>query len=240
MIKINNVAGFSYALKSLKTSINSVVFDTKGDVLAVNVKSSDNSQICNLKWNPKTIETRNDGKKIGIFNLGEFLNILDMFEDKGVTCEVNENKMVIKYRANENAEVKYNLTDTALIQEGPEGPKAKLEYLVSLKLDKDFLKKVKNISSSIGVNILSFECINGVISYQIADKYYHSNSFRESLVSDSSAQDFTVSLNIEKMGIIPDGKEVVINIHEKAVEFVLTDPEVFDLIRYFIAPIITT
>ncbi len=240
MIEVKNLDGFTYALKALKNGgIESVIFSNSAGKMAVNVKQADGTQIVNMKWNSEIVSIPKEQEKFGIYKLSEFLTTLEMFGSKdGVKCDIEDNKMSINYVANPKVEVKYNLSDMALIAEGPEGPKSKVEFLISLKLDKDFLKKIKTIASSLSVKVLKFEGKDGVVSYIVSDKHFHSHMVKEELLK-SGVEDFSVCLNIDKLNIIPEGEELIINIHEKMFEFNVQDPNM-ELLRYYIAPTVVS
>ena len=240
MIKINDLTSFTAPLKSLKNGINSIIFsvDSEGR-LKVDTKSQDTSQIANIKWDKKVVEVPSDMEKFGIYNLGEFLTALEMFgSDSKITATFEDNKLSLAYSKSEESEVKYNLSDVTLIQEGPEGPKNAIKFLTNLKLDGNFFKKVKNISASLNVNTLKFECREGTISFLISDKFFHSHVVKETLVKNSKCKtDFDVFVNIEKLNIIPEGKELTININEKIFEFNLEEKDKTSL-RYFVAAMV--
>lgn len=236
MLKITKLNEFTLPLKSLKNSINSVIFSQTGKNVSVNAKSADSSQIINIKWD-KDVISREESESIGIYNLNEFLTVLEMFGDSEISGNIEDNKISLKYKVNEGVDVKYNLSDITLIQEGPQGPKAKLDFLTVLELDDKFLKKVKTIASSLNVNVLKFSCKNGVVSFSISDKYFHSHVVTEILIKDSKASDFEVFLNIEKLNIIPENKKLTLKINEKILEITIDEEKKYSL-RYFIAPLV--
>lgn|SRR4030065_545239 len=238
MLKINKLGEFTLPLKSLKNSINSVIFSNSGKAVAINAKSADSSQIVNIKWD-KDLVTRDETESIGIYNLNEFLTVLEMFGDTEVTGNIEDNKLNLKYKNNEGVDVKYNLSDISLIEEGPEGPKAKLEFLTTLELDDKFLKKIKIIATSLNVNVLKFSCKKGELSFSVSDKYFHSHVVKETLLKDSKSLDFEIFINIDKLNIIPEGKKFTLKINEKIVEININEDKKYTL-RYFIAPLIIT
>ena len=235
MLKIKNLEGFIYPLEALKNQINSVVFNLEVGKVKVNAKSADDKHLVNITWDSSTIETK-DTLKLGIYDLGQFLTTLKMFGENEIEAEVEEQKLKLKYGDRKNINVKYNLSDSNLITEGPSKLKKEIEYLVSLELDKDFLKKVRTISSSLSVNVLKFERKDKKISYQISDKYFHSHLVKEVLVEDSAGEDFEVCLNTEKLNILPEGYPITININPKIVEFNVIGPSV-EQMRYYMGPL---
>lgn len=238
MLKITKLSDFTLPLKSLKNSVNSVIFSPVGQGTSVNAKSADSSQIINIKWDSKVI-SQDEKELIGIYNLSEFLTVLEMFGDTEITGNIEDNKLSLKYKSNSAADVKYNLSDISLIQEGPVGPKAKLDFLLTLDLDDKFLKKVKTIASSLNVNVLKFACKGGTVSFSVSDKYFHSHVVSEVLIPKCTAQDFEIFINIEKLNVIPEGKKITLKINEKIIEVTIDEEKLYSL-RYFIAPLVIT
>lgn len=237
MIEIKNLTNFLYPLKTLSSSINSVVFSNANGKLAMNTKAQDGSQFVNMKWEDSVVSIPEDMEKFGIYNLSEFISTLNLFGGNTVKGKINSNKVAITYGANEQVEVNYNLSDISLIQEGTPGPKVKVEYLISFKVDKDFLKKIKDISSSLNIKILKIECKKGEVGYAVSSKDFHSHIVKEKLYTTSKeVKDFELYINIEKLAIIPDSKPLVISINERVTEFAVEDSSNFEVLRYFISP----
>lgn len=246
-VEIKNLSEFLNTLKVLKFLVNSsggisttgVIFSNFNGNLNLNVKALDGSQFVNISWNKKIVEVLKgtSEEKLGIYNLPEFLTTLEMFGGDQVTMSSEENKLRLKYKASEKTEVMYNLSDPALIAEGPSGPKTQIDYLLSFKIDKDFLKKILTISSSLGIGFLTFRVKDKKLSYQISSKDFQSHEVKE-ILGSADVVDFEVILNIEKLNILPS-KAFTVYINKKVVEFKVDEKENYELLRYYIAPLAT-
>jgi len=235
-ILIKNLKEFLYPLKALKTGIESVVFIVNDDGrLCVNSKSDDGTQISNISWDNSVVEVKDDPEEIGIYELPSFLTTLEMFGGNKIGLKTIKNKMVIKYADNKNVTVNYNMSDPSIITQGPAEPKIKIDWLTEFEVDKEFIKKVNNVASSLDVDVLLFECKDGKLSYQISDKEFHSHKFSEVLLPDCQAEDFKFYMKIERLGIVSDNNPIKISIANKIIKLVLTETK--NTYRYYIAPL---
>lgn len=239
--KIKDLESFCYPLLTIKNSINSVIFFKDGDGLGCNAISSDKTQsidkIANLKWSSKVVET-DITEKIGIYNLSEFLGVLNIFDSDEAEGTIADNRMILKFN-NSRTTINYILSDISLITEGPEKLKVDMDTLISFGIEKDFLKKIKNVSSKLSIGILKFENIKGKVSYFVSDKHFHSHIVKEELFK-TDVKDFEIYINIEKLNIIPEGKEFKLNILEKGnirLMEVLVNDNNYTLQRYYLAPL---
>lgn len=241
MIKIKDIPAFISPLKALSDSgIESVIFSFKDNMFAVNTKSDDNSQVSNLRWKPSVVFVEDDDKKekFGVYNLSEFLRTIELFDTKEVTLCITENKMIIKYAGSDSIEIRYILSDIALIKEALDAPKVEPEFLTTLKVDKVFLKKIDKIASSLNSTTIRFSCKDGVLSYAISDKYFHDHSHvvSEIITDKSDSPDFIVYVNIDKFAVLPKDREYELNLSTIIINFDAIENESMEVQRYFIAP----
>jgi len=240
-IKILDVKKFVTPLKSLSLSVNSIVLTKKGDTLAVNAKSEDASQVANILYTSKIVEYAEGGdtEKMGIYNLGEFISVLQLFSDvNALELVIEGNTCTIQF--NDKSKIDYILSDLSLITEGPEKLKSEIPWFATIEVDSSFIKKVKSISSSIDVNILKLKSAKGKLSYNISSKQSQSHNYSE-VIADCD-KDFDVSVSIkddkrDNFGYLYDGVKYKISIHTKVIQLEAVGTE-YGMLRYYIAPLV--
>ena len=242
-IEVSKLKKFTLPLKAIRNNIPSVIFSKNGDTFHVNAKTEDGSKLVNLRFTNDTIKLKKTGdiKKLGIYNLDEFINILSMFGQEALDVTKEDNKLLIKF--NDKSEVSYVLSDIKIIEdkEGPSEPKAKIDFFITFEINKNFFKKIKNISNTVDGKNLNLIMEDGTLSYSIGEDCKHTHHYIEELLTDCDSEDFIVSLPIKTDGkdnfaFIVDSYPYRVSIHSKIVQLEAITED-YELLRYFIAPI---
>jgi hypothetical protein len=224
MIKINNPSGFLNYLTCLsnKDDFESIVFSNNGG-FEVALRSKDKSQIVLLKWKKDIIKSTLK-EKIGIYKLKDFISFIRMLDTtKVINIDIKDNKMIMTSEGNKSFVVNYNTSDLKVINNELEDEKKEnilnqdLEYLLSLKIDGSFLKKIKKIKGTIGTNIITFISKDNEVSYVVGEKEAHSHNVTEVLAKGEKIKEFEISLDMDKLAIIPEDKPLTFNFHEQAI-----------------------
>lgn len=243
-IRVEDLKKFTTPLKAIKNNIPSVIFTKKGSTFHVNVKTQDGSKLINLRYISDNVKADKSGeiKKLGIYNLEEFINILTMFDQNKLTIFKENNKLIIKY--NDKSEVTYILSDIKIIEdtEGPAEPKTDIDFLITFDINENFFKKIKNISSSVNGKNLTLIMEDGELSFTVGEEYDHTNHYKEVLLKRCDSEDFEVSIPIkmedgkDNFAFICDQYPYRVSVHSKIIQLDAQTDD-YDMLRYFIAPI---
>ena len=242
-IEVAKLKNFTLPLKAIRNNIPSVIFSKNGDTFHVNAKTEDGSKLVNLRFKADTVKLKKTGdiKKLGIYNLDEFINILSMFDQESLNVTKEDNRLLIDF--NDKSEVSYVLSDIKIIEdkEGPSEPKAKIDFFITFEINKNFFKKIKNISNTVDGKNLNLIMEDGTLSYTIGEDCNHTHHYKEELLTDCDSEDFNVSLPIKTDGkdnfaFICDQFPYRVSIHSKIVQLEAQTGD-YELLRYFIAPI---
>jgi len=193
-ISVKDVKKFVAPLRNLVKSVDSIVMSVKDKTIIINTRSEDASQVANILFTEDVVSVEGNIEKFGIYNLIEFISVLTLSDVNSIELIVSGNTLTINY--GEKAKIEYILSDLSLIIEGPAELKSQIEFLATFEVTSDFIKKVKNISNTIGANIFKVIGKNGVLSYSIMNKNSQSHSFTEE-IGDGVTEDFEVSISIK-------------------------------------------
>jgi len=243
LISIKNKEKFCNPLSSLCTGINQIIFSINNDTFHINAISDDGSQRVNLHYTSDIVEISNikKVKKLGIYNLSEFLNVLSLCDKKEIDIKVKDNKLIIGL--GKTSKINYILTDIDLITEGAEDLKKVPDFNVEFEIDENFIKKIKGVSRSLNVNILKFIIKDSKLYYKITDKNEQSHDMTELLSKDIDCSDFSISIclkddNRDNLSLLCDGLKYKISLHPKIIQLEVINDD-YDKIRYFLAPMVT-
>lgn len=241
-ISILDLKKFITPLKAISNSVGSVILTKEGDTFMVNAATADANQISNIHFKNTTVkitEGADSIDKLGIFDLGQFLNALSTADGNAVDIIVNNNILSIKY--SEKSSLNYMLSDLNLITEGPDKLKKEPTWITTIEINSAFIKKVKSVSSSIGGNIIRFIGKDGKFRYTIGDRNNHSHNFNETLIEDGVSEDFEVLLSIrddkrDNFSFLLDSCSYKLSIHDRLIQLVAVTED-YELIRFYLSPL---
>jgi hypothetical protein len=210
----------------------------KDNTIIVNTRSEDGSQVANILYTDDIVSVEGDVEKFGIYNLIEFISVLTLSDANTVELIISGNTVTIQY--GDKAKIEYILSDLSLITEGPADLKQKIDFLATFEVTADFIKKVKNISNTIGANILKIKGVDGILSYSIENKNSQSHSYSE-VIGDGATEDFEVSISIkddkrDNFGFLFENCNYKLSINPKIVKIEGITEE-YGMLRYFLAPL---
>lgn len=247
-IKILDVKKFIEPLSGLKGDINSIIFSKSDDTFHVNCMSEDGSQKVNIWYTPEIINIEDGGdtiEKLGIYNLAEFLSVLNLFDDqKTERIDVVDNKLTIHF--NEKSKINYILTDIIknpdLIVEGPSKNKKEIPFVASFEVNENFVKKVGKISNSLNIKIkiIKFVIKDGELSYVITDDTDHAHDYTEVLLDGLDCEDTEIAMTVKddhrnNIGLLMSSCGYKIGIHPRVIQFESVS-ENYEKVRYYLSP----
>jgi hypothetical protein len=146
--------------------------------------------------------------KFGIYDLNEFLNVLNLVDEHSLTF--NDKYVVV----NDNvglSKVKYFFTDTDYLTTSNKDI-AMPSTEVTFNLTNDTLNKLKRAASALGHDVVSIRPNNGAISLTVFDKDNPtSNSFTIDVDGSYEGSEFDFIITISNLKLIPNDYQVEIS-----------------------------
>lgn len=147
-------------------------------------------------------------KEIGIYDLNEFLSVINLFDTSNVKFE--DSHMIIS-DASGRSKIKYFYSDIDMLTT-PSKPLSMPSSEVKFNLDQNTLNNLKRAASALGHNEVSITGANGVITLSVIDSENNtSNAYSIDVVGDYEIEDFNFILNIANLKMIPANYQVEIS-----------------------------
>lgn len=147
-------------------------------------------------------------QEIGIYDLNEFLSVLNLFESSNLKFQ--ENNLIISDSSG-RSKIKYFYSDIDMLT-SPTKPLTMPSSEIKFTLDQNTLNSLKKAASALGHNEVSITGGNGVITLSIVDtENSTSNTYSIDVVGDYETEDFNFILNIANLKMIPANYQVEIS-----------------------------
>jgi len=167
-------------------------------------------------------------KQVGIYDLSEFLSVLNLFETSNIKLE--EKFMTISDTSG-RSKIKYFMSDADILT-SPTKPIIMPDPEVSFHLDQDTLARIKKAASALGHDQLSIIPGDGVITLSVVNIDNATSNTYSIDVAGKSTGDYNFILNIKNLQMIPGNYNVAIS--SKLISQFTLDQENTDL-KYWVA-----
>jgi len=167
-------------------------------------------------------------KQVGIYDLSEFLSVLNLFETSNIKLE--EKFMTISDTSG-RSKIKYFMSDADILT-SPTKPIIMPDPEVSFHLDQDTLARIKKAASALGHDQLSITPGDGVITLSVVNIDNATSNTYSIDVAGKSTGDYNFILNIKNLQMIPGNYNVAIS--SKLISQFTLDQENTDL-KYWVA-----
>lgn len=167
-------------------------------------------------------------KQVGIYDLSEFLSVLNLFETSNIKLE--EKFMTISDTSG-RSKIKYFMSDADILT-SPTKPIIMPDPEVSFHLDQDTLARIKKAASALGHDQLSITPGDGVITLSVVNIDNATSNTYSIDVAGESTGDYNFILNIKNLQMIPGNYNVAIS--SKLISQFTLDQENTDL-KYWVA-----
>jgi len=145
--------------------------------------------------------------EFGIYDLGEFLGVLSMFEDPELDFDDDMNYVEVKEGT---SKVKYFFSDPGILTT-PSKPVKMPAADVSFKLTAADLAAIRKATSALGVNDLVISPVDGIVHATVTDvKDKTANSFSIDL-GVSSDEEYSLVFNVANLKMISGDYDVEIS-----------------------------
>ena len=170
----------------------------------------------------------NFDREVGIYDLSEFLSVLNLFDSSHVKLE--EKYMTVSDSSG-RSKIKYFFSDTDMLT-SPTKPISMPAPEVAFDLDQDTLGRIKKAASALGHDQLSITPGDGVITLTVVDIDNSTSNTYSIDVPGESVGDYNFILNIKNLQMIPGDYKVAIS--SKLISQFTLDQEGVDL-KYWVA-----
>lgn len=147
-------------------------------------------------------------QEFGIYNLGEFLNVLALFKNPVLNFTAKE--VVVSERDNPKTKVKYREASKDILS-FPDKPAREPKYDVEFNLSEDILAQVLKASGVIGAPDIQFTGDDNGISVILLDKKNPTNTFNMQITDSAVAAPFKFNFKVDNIKLIPGAYKVSIS-----------------------------
>jgi hypothetical protein len=209
-------------LNQLASSIsNSIIIKKNEEENGLIINRTNPSETVSFFFNVPSTDFDFDGNEISFYNFPEFFQLLSVFKDPKITQD--NNKLVI---SKNSSKIKYVLSDSEIISEGPKGFKIDIEPNTIFELTDAELKDFGKMIGLVGAERANLKVDDNKLTVTLGNET-HENTF-EKVFSVINSDGESVGFNIpaEIFTIVPNGNYKISIWKDGIVIFELKHPNV--------------